>query len=75
MQSVSLSSMQLLWNGNLTNTFSPTKGVRQDDPLSSYLFVLSMEQLGHLIDQSIETGVGTIHAITDTQKTQVFFFQ
>lgn len=53
MQCVSGPSMNLLWNGEKTTSFRPERGLRQGDPLSPYLFVLCMERLCHLIDQSI----------------------
>lgn len=40
MQCVLASSMQLVWNGILLEDFFPSRGVRQGDPLSPYLFVL-----------------------------------
>lgn len=49
MQCVSFPTMQVLWNGGFTEEFIPPKGVRQGDPISSYLFILTMERLGHLI--------------------------
>ncbi|CAL1395909.1 unnamed protein product [Linum trigynum] len=46
--------MRLLWNGELSAPITPTRGVRQGDPLSPYLFVLCMERLSHRIDKAIE---------------------
>ncbi|KAG7594034.1 Reverse transcriptase domain [Arabidopsis thaliana x Arabidopsis arenosa] len=47
-------SMNLLWNGERTESFVTERGLRQGDPLSPYLFVLCMERLCHLIENSIE---------------------
>ncbi|KAH1073528.1 hypothetical protein J1N35_025856 [Gossypium stocksii] len=56
MQCVTSYSLQLFWNGSLSEEFKPSRGVRQGDPLSPYLFVLGMERLGHLIEASVEKG-------------------
>lgn len=53
MQCVAGPSMSLLWNGEKMESFKPLRGLRQGDPLSPYLFVLCMERLCHLIDNSI----------------------
>ncbi|CAL1393436.1 unnamed protein product [Linum trigynum] len=51
---VESNKMRLLWNGELSDPITPTRGVRQGDPLSPYLFVLCMERLSHRIDQAIQ---------------------
>lgn len=44
-------SMTILWNGEKTEPFKPSRGLRQGDPLSPYLFVLCLERLCHMIDR------------------------
>lgn len=50
------SRMQVLWNGEFTEEFAPSCGVMQGDPMSPYLFVLTMERLGHEIRGAVENG-------------------
>lgn len=49
-------SISLLWNGEKSDSFKPLRGLRQGDPLSPYLFVLCLERLCHLIDNSVSSG-------------------
>lgn len=53
MQCVSGPAMSILWNGEKSESFKPSRGLRQGDPLSPYLFVLCMERLCHLIDEAV----------------------
>ena len=46
---MSSTSMNILWNGEATSQFFPTRGIRQRDPISPYLFVICLERLSHLI--------------------------
>jgi len=47
-------SYKIMWNGEKTDSFTPTRGIRQGDPLSPYLFVISMERLSHIIADQVE---------------------
>lgn len=44
-------SISLLFNGGCLESFLPSRGIRQGDPLSPYLFILWMEYLGYLIEE------------------------
>ncbi|KAL6125591.1 hypothetical protein ACLB2K_073647 [Fragaria x ananassa] len=54
MSCVSTASYQIVLNGELSESFTGSKGIRQGDPLSPYLFVLCMEKLSHTIQHAIE---------------------
>ncbi|KAL4346847.1 hypothetical protein GQ457_17G009160 [Hibiscus cannabinus] len=54
MYCVRLVSTQIMWNGEVTECFSPSRGIHQGDPLSPYLFVLCMERLSHAIGRKID---------------------
>ena len=45
MDCVSSSTISILFNGGRLDEFSPSRGIRQGDPLSPYLFILCMEYL------------------------------
>lgn len=54
MQCISTSNMHVLWNGEVLGEFHPTRGIRQGDPLSSYLFMLCIENLFQMINVAID---------------------
>lgn len=43
-------STSILFNGGALEPFLPSRGIRQRDPLSPYLFILCMEVLGRIIE-------------------------
>ena len=49
----------VLYNGHCSNSFSVSRGVRQGDPLSPYLFIICAELLADAIKQN-----GQINGIT-----------
>lgn len=49
MSYVSSSSISILFNGGALEPFLHSRGIRQGDPLSPYLFIFCMEVLGALI--------------------------
>ena len=50
MSYVFTTSISILFNGGALEAFQPSRGIRQGDLLSPYLFILCMEVLGALIE-------------------------
>ena len=51
MSCVSTVSTSILVNGEAFDPFYPSRGIRQGDPLSPFLFILCMDFLGQLIEE------------------------
>ncbi|XP_061367963.1 uncharacterized protein LOC133310979 [Gastrolobium bilobum] len=54
---ISTTELDILWNGTKSGRISPSRGLRQGDPISPYIFVLCMEKLSHLIADCINDNV------------------
>ncbi|CAL5349484.1 unnamed protein product [Camellia sinensis] len=53
MKCVSITQLAILWNGASTSFFQPSRGLRQGDPLSPYLFLFCIKKLGHSILEAV----------------------
>ena len=51
MSCISTTSISILVNGESLESFKPSRGIRQGDPISPYIFILCMEFLGSLIKE------------------------
>ena len=54
MSCISSVSTSLLFNGGALEPFLPTRGIRQGEPLSPYIFIMCMDYLGKLIQERCE---------------------
>ncbi|QHO25231.1 Putative ribonuclease H protein [Arachis hypogaea] len=53
---ISTPKMRILWNGEELEEFTPSRGIRQGDPISPYIFVLCIERLSQLINAAVDHG-------------------
>lgn len=57
MSCVTTTSFSVLINGDHTELFGASRGLRQGDPLSPYLFILLAKGLGRLIKHNVGLGI------------------
>uniref|UniRef100_A0A2N9HWM1 Reverse transcriptase domain-containing protein n=1 Tax=Fagus sylvatica TaxID=28930 RepID=A0A2N9HWM1_FAGSY len=75
MSCISSSSLSVLVNGKRLESFSPSRGIQQGDPLSPYIFILCMEYLACLTQNEVTEGnwKGVKTAINGPSFTHLFF--
>lgn len=56
-QCISTTSMSLLLNGSPYGYFKPSRGLRQGDPISPYLFIIVMECLSRLFHRAEQQNI------------------
>eukprot|EP00253_Pinus_taeda_P019318 PITA_19318 len=70
---ITSSSFSILVNGSPSETFTPSRGLRQGDPISTFLFILMMEGLGRAIKHA--KVVGNIRGIQISDNGQALTHQ
>ena len=55
-QCISTVQYTILLNGTKSSSILPSRGLRQGDPLSSYLFILCADVLARLVNREVERG-------------------
>ena len=68
---ISTATFSVLINGSPCGFFRSSKGLRQGDPLSPYLFVLGMEVLSILINKAIDGGFLSSYKLRDISGYEV----
>ena len=53
MNMLSSTCFNIMWNGTPLSTIIPSRGVRQGDPLSPYLFILCLERLSIFLEEVV----------------------
>jgi hypothetical protein len=68
-QCISTSSFSIMMDGSPYGNFSPSRGLRQGDPLSPFLFILGSEALSRIIFK--EENSGNLHGIRIARRSPV----
>lgn len=74
MSCITTTSISVLWNGQITESFLPTRGIRQGDPLSPYIFVLCLERLSQMIEHNVGNKLWKPLRISKDIKISLLFY-
>lgn len=53
---ITTTRLGVLWNGEQLDWIEPSRGIRQGDTISPYIFVLCIERLSHIIREAVRRG-------------------
>ena len=70
---VSTTSTSLLFNGSKLEAFSPSRGIRQGDPISPYIFLLCIKYMSSLITKSCESREWTVVKASQVAQGSLMF--
>lgn len=56
MECITKARLSINWNGETLEEIAPTRGIRQGDPMSPYIFVLCIERLSQMIIEAEKKG-------------------
>jgi len=73
MSCITACTMQVLWNSQPGYRFQPSRGIRQGDSLSPYIFTLCMERLSRLIQYKVLHWRWVAFKIRSFQASHVFY--
>lgn len=71
---ISTSKLAVRLNGKVWEWFTPSRGIRQGDPISPLFFVLCIERLSHLIEEEISAGRWKGIKVTRSGPTVLYLF-
>ena len=57
MSCIETPTMSIFFNGKKLESFKPTRGIRQGDAISPYIFVICIKRLGNVIHEAVHSGM------------------